>query len=222
MRKIPFSSSTATKLLIALTGLGLYFFLITHVAGNMLVLAGKETFNNYSHVLGGNPAILFIELGLLAVFLVHVVKTATNAIANRAKRPVSYVKKRLAGGASKKTVASSTMIVTGTILLVFIVLHLFHFKFAAMELVPGTHVKDLHGQEMQLFSNPAVVAFYVVSMVVVGFHLWHGFWSALQSLGLGSSKYTPWFRAVGKFLAIGITGGFIFLPVWVYLVGSRQ
>lgn len=222
MQKTTFSSTTATKLLIALTGLGLYFFLITHLAGNLLVMLGKETFNNYSHILGGNPAILIIELGLLLVFLLHVYKTVTNYAANKAKRPVAYARKEWAGGKSKKSAASTTMIITGTILLVFIVLHLKHFKFGAMDLVPGTHVKDLHALEMQLFSNPLMVAFYVVSMLVVGFHLWHGFWSAFQSLGLGQPQYAPWVRMVGQGLAIVLTVGFIIIPVWVYMVGSKQ
>lgn len=222
MRKIPFSSTTATKLLIALTGLGLYFFLITHLAGNLLVFLGKETFNNYSHILGGSPIILLVELGLLLVFLVHVYKTVTNYAANKGKRPVAYAKKVGAGGHSKKSAASSTMIITGTILLVFIVLHLTHFKFGATDLVPGTHVKDLHGLEMRLFSNPLMVAFYMVSMVVVGFHLWHGFWSAFQSLGLGQPKYARWIQIVGQGLAYVLAGGFLIIPLLVYIVGSKQ
>lgn len=218
MRKSPFSSSTGTKLLIALTGLLLFAFLIFHLAGNLLVFAGENTFNTYATVLGGNA--LFVntfELVLLAIFLTHIYKTVRNYGANRAARPVPYHKKEWAGSPSRKSLASSTMIVTGTILLLFVVLHLKHFKFGGAH----EHPRGLYGLEMETFSNPLMVIFYVVSLVIIGFHLFHGFWSAFQSLGLGNSRYTPRLVLLSKVLAVIIAGGFIIIPIWAYFLGGR-
>jgi succinate dehydrogenase / fumarate reductase cytochrome b subunit len=218
MRKSPFSSSTGTKLLIALTGLLLFAFLIFHLAGNLLVFAGENTFNTYATVLGGNALfVTALELVLLAIFVTHIYKAVRNYGANRAARPVPYHKKERAGDPSRKSVASSTMIVTGTILLLFVVLHLKHFKFGGAH----EHPRGLYGLEMDTFSNPLMVIFYIVSLVIIGFHLFHGFWSAFQSLGLGNSRYTPRLVLLSKVLAVIIAGGFIIIPIWAYFLGGR-
>jgi len=219
MRKSPFSTSTGNKVLIALTGLMLIAFLLFHLAGNLLVFAGEKTFNTYSSVLGGNA--LFVntfELVLLAIFLVHIYKTVRNFGANRNARPVAYHNKEWAGKPSRKSAASSTMIVTGSILLLFVVLHLKHFKFGGAHEHPG----GLYGLEMATFANPLMVIFYVISMVIIGFHLSHGFWSAFQSLGLTNARYTPRLILLSRVLAAIIAGGFIIIPIWALFVGSRQ
>jgi len=218
MRKSPLSTSTGTKILIALTGLMLIAFLLFHLAGNLLVFAGEKTFNTYSSVLGGNA--LFVntfELVLLAIFLVHIYKTVRNFGANREARPVPYHKKEAAGSPSRKSLGSSTMIVTGSILLLFVVLHLKHFKFGGAHEHPG----GLYGLEMETFSNPVMVIFYVISLVIIGFHLSHGFWSAFQSLGLTNGRYTPRLVWLSRVLATLIAGSFIIIPIWAFFMGSR-
>src|SRR5687767_8626720 len=92
-----FSSSVGTKLLIGLTGLALFFYLILHLAGNALVFAGPEIFNEYSHALISNPLIVPIEIGLAAIFLLHIYKTVRMWIANQQARPVKYGAKAWAG-----------------------------------------------------------------------------------------------------------------------------
>jgi succinate dehydrogenase / fumarate reductase cytochrome b subunit len=222
MPKQPISSSTGTKYLIALTGLALLVYLVIHLVGNLLVLTGDANYNNYSHVLISLPIILPIELALLAVFVFHIYKTVTNYLANRSARPVGYANVQWAGKPSRRTPASWTMIITGSIVLVFLILHLTHFRFGAYYPVGTTEVRDLYRTEMEVFRNPLMVAFYVVSMVVIGFHLWHGFWSALQSLGLGNSRYTPKLVLLGKCVAALIAGGFIFIVLWVFAVLSSH
>jgi succinate dehydrogenase / fumarate reductase cytochrome b subunit len=118
-----FSSSVGTKLLIGVTGLALFAYLILHLAGNALIFAGPETFNEYSHALISNPLILPIEIGLLALFLLHVYKAVTNYVANRAARPAGYAMKKYAGHTSRKSVASSTMIWSGLVIFFFIIVH---------------------------------------------------------------------------------------------------
>ena len=105
-----FSSSVGTKLLIGFTGLLLFAYLIVHLAGNLMVFAGEETFNHYSHTLVSNPLVVPIEIGLLLVFLVHVYKTIAMWTANTRARTIGYEKKQWADHTSRKSIASSTMI----------------------------------------------------------------------------------------------------------------
>src|SRR6476620_6615193 len=92
-----FTSSVGTKLLIGLTGLALFAYLVLHLVGNALIFLGPDTFNEYSHALISNPLIIPVELGLLAIFLLHIYKAITNYIANAAARPVRYAQKKYAG-----------------------------------------------------------------------------------------------------------------------------
>src|SRR3954465_1565515 len=101
-----FTSSVGTKLLIGLTGLGLFAYMLLHLAGNVLIFAGPATFNSYSHALISNPLLLPVELGLLLIFLLHVYKAVTNYFANSSARPVSYGKKERAHHTSRKSLAS--------------------------------------------------------------------------------------------------------------------
>ena len=103
-----FSSSVGTKLLVGITGLLLFVYMVLHLAGNVLIFAGAGTFNEYSHKLIANPLIVPIELGLLAVFVLHIYKTVRMVAANRAARPVGYARKATAGHTSRKSFASST------------------------------------------------------------------------------------------------------------------
>src|SRR5688572_30284087 len=124
-------SSIGTKFLIAFTGLALFGFLVTHLAGNLLILAGPGPFNAYSHKLISNPLIYVAEAGLALLFVVHIWKTVGNYIRNRGARPVAYEVKKPAGHTSRKTLSSTWMIFSGTMILVFLVLHIKTLKFGA-------------------------------------------------------------------------------------------
>lgn len=214
------SSSVGTKILIALTGLALLLYLVLHLVGNSLVFLGPGIFNGYSEKLISNPLIVPIELGLLAIFVIHVYKTVTMWWANRQARPVSYYKKESAGGTSRKSIASTTMIYTGVLTFIFVVLHVKMFKYGTYYQVPSRTERDLYRLEMETFRNPVWVAFYIFSLVLIGSHLWHGFGSALESLGADDPRYTPKLLLLGKALAVLIAGGFIIIPLWVYFVGG--
>ena len=123
-----FSSSVGTKLLIGITGFALFLYLLIHIAGNLLVFFGPDVFNRYAYVMEANPLLPIIEIGLLLVFLLHVYKTIRMFLANQQARPVRYAKKQSAGAPSRKTFASSTMIVSGLWLLIFISIHVKAFK----------------------------------------------------------------------------------------------
>ncbi|HVZ22060.1 MAG TPA: succinate dehydrogenase cytochrome b subunit [Vicinamibacterales bacterium] len=212
-----------TKLLIGITGLALFIYLIIHIAGNLLVFFGPTVFNRYAFTLESNPLLIVIELLLLAVFLVHIFKAVNMFFRNQAARPVRYVKKEGADYTSRKSFASSTMIVTGLWLLVFVVIHAKTFRAGwghEYEWAPGG--RDLYRQELETFANPLTVGFYLLTMAVVGSHLWHGIGSAFQSLGLTHPTWTPRILAAGKIIAVLIAGGFMIIAVWAYMQHGGQ
>ena len=211
------SSSVGTKLLMGLTGLGLFAYMVLHLAGNALILAGPDLFNEYSHALISNPLILPIELGLLAIFLIHIYKAVTMWTANRAARPVGYLKKELAGRTSRKSLASSTMILSGVFILFFVIVHVKQFKFGTWYQVAGSEaVRDLYRTEIEVFQQPLWVAFYVMGTLLVGLHLRHGIASGFQSLGIDHPVYTRRLTALGIFFAILIGVGLAAIPVWIF------
>ena len=220
-RRSSLGSLIATKLIIGVTGILLFAYLILHIAGNVIVFFGPETFNNYSHALISNPLVVPVEIGLLVVFLIHLFRAISMTFRNQAARPAKYAKKEWAGGASQKSLASSSMIVTGLAILLFVPIHVWTFKYGA-HYDFGEGVRDLFRTEAENFSSPIVVGLYVIMMVLVGMHLWHGVPSSFQSLGLNGPRFTPMIRKVGKVSAIVIAGGFIVIAVWVYLVGGRS
>jgi len=212
-----FSSTVGIKLLMGLTGLALFAYMVLHLAGNALVLAGPDVFNEYSHALISNPLIVPIELGLLAIFVVHIYKAIQMWTANRAARPIGYLKKEPAGHTSRKSLASSTMIWSGLFLLVFVVIHVKQFKFGSWyQTVANEEIRDLYRTEIEVFQNPLWVVFYVVATLLVGLHLRHGIASAFQSLGIDHPVYTRRLTAIGIFFAILIGGGLAVIPVWLY------
>jgi succinate dehydrogenase / fumarate reductase cytochrome b subunit len=216
-----FSTSVGTKILIGVTGLALFLYLIVHIAGNLMVFGGPAFFNKYAYTLESNPLIPIIEIGLLLIFLMHVYKTVRMFLANQQARPVRYTQKRYAGSPSRKSLASSTMIVSGLWLLMFIVVHVKAFRYGVEHEWPAGG-RDLYRLEMENFSNPFVVAFYVLSMIVVGSHLWHGASSAVQSLGLDHPRWTPRVLLAGKIIAVLIAGGFMLIAVWAYVTQAGQ
>ncbi len=219
------STSVGSKILVALTGLGLGVFLIAHLAGNLLFLAGPDAFNEYSHKLISNPLIYLAEAGLLAIFVLHLLKAVGGFLANQAARPQAYAAKRWAktkNPKSRKSFASSTMIVTGTIILLFVVTHLFTFKFGPVYETPAG-LRDLYRLQVEVFSNPGYVGFYLLAMGIVFFHLWHGLSSAAQSLGIDHPNWTPRLLLTGRLLTAAIAGGFFVLPILTFFVsrGAR-
>jgi succinate dehydrogenase cytochrome b subunit len=172
-------------------------------------------FNEYSHALLSNPLVPVIEIGLVIIFAIHIYKTVRMYLGNQQARPVSYTKKRYAGPPSRKTLASSTMIASGLWLLLFVVIHVRQFKYGAEYMSNGA--RDLYRLEMENFANPLLVGFYVLSMVIVGSHLWHGIASAFQSLGADHPKWTPRLLAAAKTIAAAIAAGFVLIAVWAYV-----
>ena len=213
-----FSSSVGTKFLIGGTGLLLFAYLVLHLAGNAIIFFGQEAFNEYAHALISNPLVIPAEIGLLLIFLLHIYKTIRMWFANQAARPLSYAKKATAGHTSRKSVASTTMILSGLVIAIFVVIHVRQFKFGSFYLVEGSDaVRDLYRTEIEVFQQPVWVAFYVICTLLVALHLRHGIASAFQSLGFDHPTYTRKIVTWGIIGAVIIGGGLAIIPMWVYL-----
>jgi succinate dehydrogenase / fumarate reductase cytochrome b subunit len=214
------TSSIGRKLLMAATGLLLIGFLVVHLTGNLLIFVGPTAFNEYSHALISNHFIYLAEFGLLALFVLHLGAGIAVTRANRAARPDRYAVKRRAGHTSNKSLASTTMILSGLVVLVFVPIHLLTFKFGAWYQDPqALGMRDLHRLVLEVFRDPLHVAWYVVAMAVIGFHLWHGFASGLETLGIASRRPV---RRFSRLLAVALAGGFAIIPIVLYLRGGSS
>ena len=206
-----FSGSVGKKLGMALTGLALYGFLAGHLAGNLLLFKGDggAQFNAYSEFLLHHPLLVPVELGLVAVFILHVWLAISVSLDNHRARPVGYQVERPTGG---RNWASRTMLYSGLLTFLFLIIHLINFKYG--DRAGGT----LYDLVMQRFKTPFYTGFYVLAMILLGFHLWHSFQSAFQTLGLALSQRL---RSLSIAVCLVLAGGFGLIPLWIYLSGAR-
>lgn len=215
-----FSSSLGRKLMMALTGLFLIAFLTVHLIGNLQLLKddGGKAFNIYAEFMSTNPVIQTISKGNFAFILIHIVWAIILTRKNKIARPQGY-----AVTSSKSSIWSSrNMGILGTIILVFLVVHLKHF-WAEMHYggIPtvnyeGKDVRDIYTIVAYWFTVDWYVALYVFCMVGVAFHLWHGFTSAFQTLGINHMKYNPVINFVGKAFAIVVPALFAWIPISMF------
>lgn len=194
----------------AATGLILFGFLIGHVAGNLLIFAGRDRFNSYSAFLHNSPLLLWGTRTLLLIaVMLHILASIQLAMAKRAARPVGYAVKKDAGS----TYAARTMMLSGPIVALFVVYHLLHFTTGHAH--PGFQAGEVYGNVVGAFRSWPVAAAYIVAMVTLSFHLSHGIWSMFQTVGLNSPKYDPLVRRGAWVFTILVTLGFIAVPVAV-------
>lgn len=220
-------STVAKKFLMALTGLALFLFICGHLAGNLLLFVSPEAFNRYSHRLISMGGVLYaVEILLLALFLLHVYTALVVTWNNWKARPARYAQTASRGEPSRLNLSSRTMIWSGVVILVFTVIHLITFKYGPgiaegyVVYLDGEPVRDLYRLVAESFRSPLYSGWYVAAMIVLGLHLRHGFWSAVQSLGLHHPRWTPVIYSVGVAAAILLGFGFLFIPVWFFLGGS--
>jgi succinate dehydrogenase / fumarate reductase cytochrome b subunit len=200
-------SSILKKVVMAVTGLGWFLYVILHLAGNLLLFVGPETYNSYAQALVSNPLIYPAEIGLVVLLVLHLGSAWRVTRENNQARPQSYAYKLPSTGSS--TFASRTMWYGGVILLLFIIIHVWTFKF-------GDHagVHGLWGLVVRSFKNPWITLGYVVALLALGLHLSHGFGSALQSLGMVPPRWRTGLKKTGQVLGWVLAGGFILLPLW--------
>lgn len=215
-------SSVTKKLITGVTGILLTLFLIAHLTGNLLLYVGPEAFNEYAYFLehAGHGAMIYLfEAGLILFFIFHILAGISVARNKRAARTQGYVMVRDAGGPSRKSVSSRSMIVTGLIILLFVVIHVRMFKFGdtgMVESAAGHEMKDLYTLVVLAFKDVPIMLFYTVVMVLIGLHLRHGVWSAFQSLGVTNPRLTPVIYVGGVALAAVLAVGFLLIPLVVF------
>ena len=214
-------NSLIKKIMMALTGLFLAFFLIIHLAGNLQLLLDESQahtqFNSYSHFLSGLWPIKLVSYVLYASILYHIIDALMLTLRNRQANSVSYNtdnRGEVSGWASRN------MGLLGSLITLFLVIHFkdywWIYKFGDLPLDANGN-KDLYLIVMTSFQELWYVILYVVAFLALGFHLWHGVSSAFRTMGLYNQRYILWIKYLGYFYTIIITGGFIIIPIISYL-----
>ncbi len=218
------TSSIGQKIIMSLTGIFLMLFLVIHLLGNLQLLKhdGGEAFNIYAYFMTHNPLIKIVSYTLYASIVLHAFQGIALWLRNRAARgntryAVQHVR--------ANEFSARNMAWVGIVIFIFIVLHMIQFwavmhwgNLTNVRYEGMTHdVKDLYTLVDDSYKNGLFVLFYVISMVVVALHLWHGFWSSLQTLGINHRKYNGLFHTLGGIYAFIIPALFALIPIWMYL-----
>jgi succinate dehydrogenase / fumarate reductase cytochrome b subunit len=215
------NSTLGRKLIMALTGLFLILFLTGHVSGNMLLFKGDggQAFNMYAKFMTTNPAVKLLSYLTYISVLGHIIYSIALSQHNKSARPVPY---STSNGSSNSAWSSRNMGVLGTIILIFLVVHLqgfwaqMHWGEVPMITYEGEEYKNLFLIVSEAFKQEWLVALYVLSMIFLGFHLSHGFTSAFQTLGINHKKYSPAIKAIGTAYSILVPALFASMPVYIY------
>jgi succinate dehydrogenase / fumarate reductase cytochrome b subunit len=201
----------------AITGLALCGFLIAHLGGNLLLYIGGAAYNQYAETLHSHEILLLVaEAGLLILFVGHIWLALVTSVENNSARPVGYAvrqSKQEEGPLVKP--ASEVMMVSGVVVLLFLLLHLVDFRFELR------HQGEIEGvlpyvKAQVLLRDPLTAIVYVVGSVVLGYHVLHGFQSAFQTLGINHPKYTPTINLLSILFGIIVAAGFASFPVWAW------
>jgi succinate dehydrogenase / fumarate reductase, cytochrome b subunit len=211
------SSSIGKKISMGLTGLFLISFLIVHVSVNSCIFIndGGITFNAAAHFMATNPLIRLIEIGLFAGLILHIIFALILTLENKKARPIGY---REINGAANSNWYSRSMGILGSLLLIFLVVHLAHF-WIDTKIAVFTGKADQHNtfNEMkEVFSNWYIVALYLIGVGSLLFHILHGFQSAFQTLGLNHKKYTSIIKKIGIWFSIIVCLLFASMPVAIF------
>lgn len=211
-------SSVGSKIVMALTGLGLWLFTIGHMAGNLVSFLGRDAFNHYAATLQGTPLLLWgTRIALLVGFPLHILTAIRTVQLNRAARPVPY-----AGGENSPTsMAAKSMMLSGALVLAYFAYHLAHFTLHKTGPQPTVLTADGHWDAYSMmvmgFQQPLIALTYIVAMVLLAAHLSHGIYSLFQHLGLWGAKWTPFLKNGALIVGYGLCAGFAAIPLAVLL-----
>lgn len=220
-----YQSTLGKKVVVAVTGIVLFAFLIGHMTGNLKAFAGSDAtsgihkldlYASFLRTVGsdmfGHGGILWIaRIGLLVALILHVVTIAQLQVRNRAARPVEYSSYKY----RTSSVAARSMFLGGIVILAFVFFHLAHLTFGVVTPDSFEH-GHVYENVYNAFQNPVLLAVYLLAMVFVGLHLFHGLWSLCQTLGIDRPDRNATLRLVAKSLALVIALGFMAVPVAVY------
>jgi len=207
-----FGSSVGKKVVMAISGLVLLGFVVGHMIGNLQIYLGADALNAYAeflrHFLHGQ-GIWLARGGVLLAVVAHIWAATSLTLGNWGARPVGYREWE----ARESTYASRTMIWSGPILFAFILYHLAHLTVGSAH--PQFVASDVYRNVVIGFSNPFASAFYILAMLALGLHMYHGLWSMLQTLGLSHERWNPWRRGLALAVAAVVVVGNISIPVAV-------
>ncbi len=209
-------TSVGKKVLMGLTGLFLISFLVVHVSINSAIFFndGGQTFNAGADFMAHNPVIRIMEIVLFAGLIIHIVQALMLTLANKKARPVAYAK---IDGAANSSWYSRSMGILGSLLLIFLVVHLSHFWIDTKIAVFKHEEHNTYLDMKEVFSHWYIVLIYLVGVISLCYHLLHGFQSAFQSLGLNHKNYTPLIKKVGVWFSIIVCLLFASMPVCMFL-----
>jgi succinate dehydrogenase / fumarate reductase cytochrome b subunit len=203
-------TTVGKKAIMAVTGVILFGFVCGHLLGNLQVFLPPEKLNHYAALLKSLPALLWgTRITLLVAVGLHIWSSFELWLLQRAARPMKYVRK----ANLHSTYASRTMLWSGPIIAAFVIFHLLQFTFGAVH--PGAPFDEhnVYNNVVKGFQVWPVSLFYIIAMIMLCYHLYHGLWSMFQSLGFSHPVYTPWLQRLAKVVAILIAIGYISIPV---------
>lgn len=208
-----YASVIGKKAVMGITGLVGVLFVIGHALGNLFVFRGSEAMNAYSHFLKSTGELLWVvRIVLILAVVLHVVAALQLTIQSRAARPIGYAKFK----PQVATIASRTMRWGGVLLLVFIPLHILHFTTGTVRPAGVFSSTDVYGNVVTSFRIWWVALFYIVAMVTLGLHLFHGAWSSVRSIGMSPSSPQPLHRKFSLLIAVFAWAAFTAIPVAVF------
>ncbi len=214
-----FQSSVGSKVVMALTGLGLAGYVIFHLLGNLQVFEGPHALNSYAAFLREMPILLWAaRIGLLSIAVVHIVLAIQLSLRNRRARPTAYAIREY----RQASFASRTMAVSGVVLVLFIVFHLLHLTAGVIdpsssERVDAEGYRDVYGRLMYAFRNPFIVGLYIAGQLGLGLHVSHAISSSLQSLGLEHAAVNRLFKSAGPAVALLVVLGNVAIILAIFL-----
>ncbi|MEJ2367833.1 MAG: succinate dehydrogenase cytochrome b subunit [Acidobacteriota bacterium] len=207
-----YSTTVGKKLVMAVTGIILFLFIVGHLLGNLQIFMGPKRINDYAAFLKSTGELLWIVRGVLLIALIlHIVAAVQVTLANWKARPQKYVMKK----SIEADYASRTMVWTGPIIFLYLLFHLAMFTF--LWTGPGYSHTDVYANVISAFQQWPIALIYIVAMLCLGFHLYHGLWSMFQTLGVNNPKINYGRRVFSVVFSVLITLGYISIPASVLL-----
>jgi succinate dehydrogenase / fumarate reductase cytochrome b subunit len=208
-----YGSMVGKKVVMGVTGLIWIGFVIIHALGNLLVFRGSAAINSYSHFLKSTGELLWaLRIVLFIAVILHVIAAVQLTRQSRAARPIGYVKQER----QVATIGSRTMRWGGALILVFIVLHLLHFTTGTIRPAGVFAPEDVYANVITSFRIWWVALFYVIAMIALGLHVFHGAWSSVRSIGVSPESPEPLHHRISLAIAILLWAAFTAVPVAVF------
>ena len=208
-----YGSMVGKKVVMGVTGLIGVGFVILHSLGNLLVFRGPAAINSYSHFLKSTSELLWtLRAVLLVAVVLHVIAAIQLTRQSRAARPIGYAKRET----QVATISSRTMRWGGALLLVFIVVHILHFTTGNIRPAGVFSSEDVYANVVTSFRIWWVALFYVVAMIALGLHLFHGAWSSVRSIGVSPPSPQPLHRRLSMLIAVLVWAAFTAIPIAVF------